>query len=407
MKTRMLVVWLVVLAALVGALPAAAQRHSGGTETLFGGEADVTFRDDFDDKTLSDGWISTTSQASVDNGFLTLDPSTAASDALLRPGIETNEGVLILFQYTAGTMDFRLETGEEGTQDYRRVSFANKNGWKGQFFLGKSSYDLRYADLDEDTWYYLLLRVDADSLFHMDVWQRDNPVEYDFSQDRTFTQKGFADVSWDFAMHVQKGQLRIARYEELSFRPGFSLTPAPELHPDDVVYTQDFDDLDLNDWFYRDEPTVEEMDGDSALRLENGNYFASDTAFSGANYTLIVDAKVTQLDPKYNSFDLTARLGDDGFYDASLDVGTYLSYIARVDNDGSTLLNRGRGSNLRRSTWHTIRFRVMGDDLKVFVDDHLIVYATDDTFSEGGMGFVVADGAVVYFDNLRIVTMEP
>jgi hypothetical protein len=208
-------------------------------------------------------------------------------------------------------------------------------------------------------------------------------------------------------MHVDRGQLRLARYEELRFRSGFSLPATPILHPDDLLYTEDFEDFDPRDWDFETEPTIEDMDGDEAMQLQEANYVFSNSQTNWENYSLLVDVKVTQVDPQYNAFQLWTRNGAREAYYVSLDVGTYLSYLNVYADREFEKISDGRGSNLRRSTWHTVRFRAVGDDLKVFVDDHLIVYATNDVATEGGIGFMVAPGAIVYFDNIRIVTMEP
>jgi hypothetical protein len=382
-----------------------AQRNTPST-TLFDGDAEITFQDEFDDSALSEDWIATTNDIEVDDGLLTIDASSTETDAIIRPSIGEDEGVLVLFQYTSGQMDFRLESGEEETQDYRRWSFTGTNAWRSAFVLGRSPYDLQQANLNENTWYYLLIRVGDDATFYTNVWERDNPVEYSFSHERTFTQEGWDNAVWDFAMHVQKGQLRIARYEELRFRSGFTLPDAPILHPDDLIFTDDFEDFDPKEWDFETEPTIEELDGDLAMRLDQANYAFTNSLPDWKDYTFVVDVKVTQVDPQYNAFQLWARNGiRDGYY-VSLDVGTYLSYLNIYTDREFEKISDGRGSNLRRNTWHTVRFRAVGSDLKVFVDDHLIVYATNDVVTEGGIGFLVAPGAIVYFDNIRIVSME-
>lgn len=386
--------------------PVLAQRDEQST-ALFDGDADVTFRDDFDGSNLADDWIATTNKIDVDDGLLTLDASATETDALIRPSIGEDEGVLVLFQYTSGQMDFRLEAGEAGTPEYRRWSFTGTNDWRSAFLIGRSDYDLKQVDLDENIWYYLLMRVGDDGTFYADVWERDNPIDYAFNHERTFTQEGWDNAVWDFAMHVQSGQLRIARYEELRFRSGFALPSAPVLHPDDLLYTDDFEDFDPDDWDSETEPDIEEMDGDLAMQMREANFVFSNSLPDWENYSFLVDVKVTQVDPQYNAFQLWARNSAREGYYVSLDVGTYLSYLNLYADREFEKISDGRGSNLRRSTWHTVRFRVVGSDLKVFVDDHLIVYATNDVVTEGSIGFLVAPGAIVYFDNIRIVSMEP
>jgi len=406
MKTHFSRLMIMSLVLMLCVWPALAQRTTDDS-TLFDGDADVTFRDDFEDSSLSDDWIATTNQTDVNEGQLTIDPSSGETDAIIRPNIGEDEGVLVLFQYTPGVMDFRLETGEEGTQEYRRWSFASNTVWQSTFTLGRSPYDLTQANLVENTWYYLLSHVGADATFYIDVWERDNPVEYSFSYKRTFTQEGWDNAVWDFAMHVQKGQLRVARYEELRFRSSFSLPPTPILHPDDLLYTEDFENFDPDEWDFEIEPTIEDMDGDEAMQMQLGNYVFSQALPDWQDYTFLVDVKVMQVDLQYNAFQLWTRNGARESYYVSLDVGTYLSYLNIYADREFEKISDGRGSNLRRSTWHTVRFRAVGSDLKVFVDDHLIVYATDDTVTEGGIGFLVAPEAIVYFDNIRVVTMEP
>lgn len=401
---KLLLLGVLSILSLMSAGLAQAQRD---TDELFNGDADITFRDEFDDSGLSDDWIATTNQIDVDDSLLTIDASSTETDALIRPSIGEDEGVLVLFQYTNGQMDFRFESGEEGTQEYRRWSFTGTNAWRSAFVLGRSDYDLQQANLDENIWYYLLIRIGDDATFYTNVWERDNPVEYSFSHERTFNQDGWDNAVWDFAMHVQSGQLRIARYEELRFRSDFTLPDAPLLHPDDLLYTNDFEDFDPDEWDFETEPEIEELDGDLAMQMQEANYVFSNDLPDWENYTFLVDVKVTQVDPQYNAFQLWARNGAREGYYVSLDVGTYLSYLNVYADREFEKISDGRGSNLRRSTWHTVRFRAVGSDLKVFVDDHLIVYATNDVVEEGGIGFLVAPGAIVYFDNIRIVSMEP
>jgi hypothetical protein len=180
MKTQFSRLLIVSFVLMLGVWPALAQRNTPET-TLFDGDADVVFRDDFEGISLADDWISTTNQIDLGQGELTIDPGSDETDAVIRPSLGENEGTLVLFQYTPGVMDFRLETGEEGTQEYRRWSFASNNVWQSTFTLGRSPYDLTQANLDENTWYYLLLRVGDNATFYIDVWERDNPVDYSFS----------------------------------------------------------------------------------------------------------------------------------------------------------------------------------------------------------------------------------
>lgn len=392
----------VILLLLIALVPAAAKRDEPGLPG-----STLLFADDFSGRDLSAAWVVTTPRMIVSGGQMRLDAAPDTRNALSRPDFRAGRAALILFQYTRGTMGFRFEHGDYDTDSYRRVGFAWRGGWQGEFSLGRLHYPLPRAALDEDTFYYLLLRVGAGGQFFIDIWERDDPFGYVFQYERTFTQAGFADQTWTLSAFVEEGQLRLAHYEEWATEADFALPETPYLPPRDLLHLDTFERFNPADWDFVALPAAAFRDGDGALRLDGGNFIFFNRIPDWSDYTLLLDVSIVQTDPDYNALAVWGRSSSAGAYIASLDVGTYRAYLSAFDGRAFATVSNGIGSNLRREVWQTIRFQMIGPDLRVFVGAQQVAYGTDGRTASGSFGFSVAAGAVVYVDNLRIVSMRP
>ena len=52
--------------------------------------------------------------------------------------------------------------------------------------------------------------------------------------------------------------------------------------------------------------------------------------------------------------------------------------------------------------WHELKVEVMGNRFRGFLNNELVVEATDDSFTAGGVGLWTKADSVTCFDNLRV-----
>ncbi len=90
---------------------------------------------------------------------------------------------------------------------------------------------------------------------------------------------------------------------------------------------------------------------------------------------------------------LVARSKGHRRYYAAVFTGGKMQIIKRLA-DTVTVLAEGADS-YREGDWHDFRFEVQGNRLAMFIDGQKVCACEDDSFSRGGAGYMVSEGAIV------------
>ena len=99
----------------------------------------------------------------------------------------------------------------------------------------------------------------------------------------------------------------------------------------------------------------------------------------------------------------------NGYYLSLSADGTCSLYVSKQDeknNEMGTLLATGKASGISAAHWHTLMLRFSGNTITGFVNNNLILSASDSIFAEGMAGLVSGSkdktSNIALFDNLMI-----
>lgn len=217
-----------ITAACVAEPDSATARQAGqaGIAALLPG-ATVLWYDGFGCTELGNGWTveqaNPTTQISILDGLLTLHTQTMeqAWDGIARStsNLVADRGILVLFQYEAGTTaPLFIYAGDWQTDSYLRVGLIiNKDVesawqvWEGFAFL---STPIDASLLRPDTPYFLMIRLSNDGQVIMWVWEKDNPSNRASYQDRL--PGAWVGRPWTFQLQLQEGAIKVDEYFEFS-----------------------------------------------------------------------------------------------------------------------------------------------------------------------------------------------
>lgn len=129
-------------------------------------------------------------------------------------------GVLLLFQVAPGTnAQLKMESGDYTQANYRVWGFTTTDTtWEfgtGAGENGKDYQAVQSTDLQQNHWYYLLLRIRKDGHVSGFLWHKeslDNPVAA--ARDVLRTNADWSNLSWHFTFQVYAGAVKLASYTE-------------------------------------------------------------------------------------------------------------------------------------------------------------------------------------------------
>jgi hypothetical protein len=193
----------------------------------------VSFSDDFrngNSFTSQWGW-SNRSIATFEDGRLIFDAQTDWRDWATREWIIENEGILLLFQYESGFVDFNLASGNYQTSDYRRWGLIHDNSysWRSYHLINdwNQATETTTVTLERGQWYYLLLRVGEGGVIQTYLWHRDDPSHYIINERELASGATWANRSWKFTLTGSYARFYVDLYEELTFPSGYMLPDTP------------------------------------------------------------------------------------------------------------------------------------------------------------------------------------
>ncbi len=179
---------------------------------LLSQDVGVTFRDDFDGSELSYNWVVWNRVPTVDGGQVILDGQNSWDDAIVREGLGSNQGILLLFQYeTAPVGEINLEKGDYATDTWRRWGL---NRWDVDWEAGINyGTDDTYQSngvlpLQPNVWYFLLYRVGENGTLQTYVWGKDDPSRYVLALTQTPPGTDWTTGTWDFVFKILQRQGR-------------------------------------------------------------------------------------------------------------------------------------------------------------------------------------------------------
>jgi hypothetical protein len=194
-------------------------------------DTSVLFRDDFDRVPQGSDWINSDAgdTFSSEDGVLTVRGRGVWENTLARTGLRAGDGVLLEFQHSRAAYEIFLANSDNADSDsYLRWGIGHYVQSMTMSCYGTSA--CRSAPdftLENDTWYYLLLRAAPDDSYHIQIWPRDVPGGYVFDFSAPIPNAAWRNVEWRFSIQVRNGQMRFSRYEELRFAPAFVMPPVP------------------------------------------------------------------------------------------------------------------------------------------------------------------------------------
>ena len=191
----------------------------------------VAYEDNFESEEISPDWDVWNDEPRLVDGQLVFVGQDTWDNAIARPDIDPNEGVLVLFQFDdALRMEFNLQHGDYTTDSWRNWTFARWGAWEAAVYYGAedaNSEVYAFPYLETDTWYYLLFRIGDDGTFYTQVWERDNPAYYHVNVAAQPPETGWDEDDWEFAAHLYSGTLRLDTYQELSFPAKYVMPDTP------------------------------------------------------------------------------------------------------------------------------------------------------------------------------------
>jgi hypothetical protein len=189
--------------------------------------AKVTWYDGFDCDLLHNEWglghENPTMKTIIDDGVLKISQqkveNTWTGLGHTSSGLGDNKGMLLLFQYEAGTTaPLFIYTGTWQSPGYRRWGLGitadpqpGWEGWEGSRWMGSS---LPGNVLRPDTPFYLQISMNNNGEVTMKVWEKDNPNNHaDFKRQMPASWVG---RRWISLFQLYEGTLEIDEYFEFS-----------------------------------------------------------------------------------------------------------------------------------------------------------------------------------------------
>jgi hypothetical protein len=186
--------------------------------------------------------------------------------------------------------------------------------------------------------------------------------------------------------------------------PTATMTPIPT---ESILYYEDFEDDRVDNWFvYRGNWSLnKEADGNTYwLGTGPNNYpqtWYSLDASTWTNYAFESKVRIV----KGSVFICIRANKGSSFYNAYLSSGD--GWVIFADFDGKTYNTfGGKSFPIQNNKWHTVRFEVQGDKLRLYIDGELATSATRTSHVKGGVGYYMGGGEEVHFDDLKVWSLS-
>lgn len=183
--------------------------------------AKIIYEETFDTSNLSN-WENYRIKADVENGLLSLKGQSNWEGVLSqKKPLTANQAALIEFSYTSGTeFEAEISTGEFNAASWRVWGiFGKNNQYDSNINLGSQSVGsnrwLGNLKSEPNHWYIAMFKVGEGDEFTIKIWDRDNPNNYIEMVQNLGNE--WTNKSWLFAMDINKGELFIDQYQQVSF----------------------------------------------------------------------------------------------------------------------------------------------------------------------------------------------
>jgi hypothetical protein len=197
----------------------------------------VTEVERFDNKNMTAADLGNAGAAfEMHDGYATFtDDSGEFPCAFCRTFLTEGEGILLLFRHIRGQVwfSFNQEWTAWGTDVYRRIDFlAGEGHWNISSYYGAKNTSYQSGNLQNDTWYYVIMRLGNDGQFYIQLWERDNPSRFLVNDEFQAAGEDWVDrVYRDFFISIQNAQIDVALFKRFTFQPDYELPDTPPTEP--------------------------------------------------------------------------------------------------------------------------------------------------------------------------------
>lgn len=174
-----------------------------------------------------------------------------------------------------------------------------------------------------------------------------------------------------------------------------------------MLYRQDFESGTAGGWYV---PAV----GEWNILEEDGNHFLQGSGPDpypqlwfehGKQWTDYAFESRVRLIKGALFICLRTDHGGDTFYNAVLNgENGWVAFSDFSNNDYKTF--KETTVSLEKNKWYTVRFEVEGEDLRLFLDDRLVISSTRSGRSSGSIGYYIGGGEEVNIDDIRVWSLE-
>jgi len=188
-------------------------------------------------------------------------------------------------------------------------------------------------------------------------------------------------------------------------------TPSPTLTPipsSAILYSEDFENDGISGWdiYYSTWNIKQESSGNHYWRGTGpNNYPQTWYDHDGwTNFAFEVRFRFADAPGENQIFICTRTSGGSSFYTATLSTNGWY-HLAVYDGTSYEVIEDGSKTFLK-SKWYLARVEVIGNTIRVYVDNKLLLTAQDDTLSSGSIGFYMLGNNVIDIDDMRVWSLD-
>lgn len=205
-------------------------------------------------------------------------------------------------------------------------------------------------------------------------------------------------------MTVQLTKKQLSYYSFAFMTASLLLTQKSDVLASNTYFTDDFES-NYDEWeiqrgnfdiIFDESNTLGHTSTSSEGRISRGDLTWTD-------YTVSADIKVVDFNGSNRAF-LCGRYTDgNNFYGVSLSSKNGLELRKKVNGSSSVITQVS--TEIQQNTWYNVKLEMQGSTLKVYLNDELLIEATDDSLTTGAVG-LVASKVKVNYDNVLVTDFD-
>lgn len=188
-------------------------------------------------------------------------------------------------------------------------------------------------------------------------------------------------------------------------------SPTPTAEPTaehDTLYSEDFEDGEAPGWSFDGSTWTIEQEKD-------GNHYWQGTGtvdYPSAGYDpsktwtdFAFEARFRLTARGDKTFNMTFRSSPEGAYIVAMSGEGYM-HIA-VDNGSNYKVIKERSYPIKPGQWYLARVEAQGNQIRLYIDDALVLSAEDNTTQSGSIGIFIYGGDPVHVDQIQVRPLSP